>query len=42
MSCATRADRDALLRARVDTGTVQTLDNLHAHLALRVSQEPAL
>jgi uncharacterized protein YndB with AHSA1/START domain len=38
MSCATRADRDALLRARVDAGTVQTLDNLHAHLTLRMSQ----
>ena len=33
MSCATRADRDTLLRARVDAGTVQTLDNLHKHLA---------
>jgi uncharacterized protein YndB with AHSA1/START domain len=33
MLCATRSDRDALLRARVDTGTVQTLDNLHAYLA---------
>ncbi len=38
LSCATRADRDALLRARVDAGTVHTLDNLHAHLALRVTQ----
>lgn len=35
MSCATRADRDALLRARVDAGTVRTLDNLHEHLARR-------
>jgi len=32
MSCGTRADRDALLRARVDAGTVQTLDNLAFHL----------
>ncbi len=32
MSCATRADRDALLRARVDFGTVQTLENLHLYL----------
>ena len=28
MSCASREDRDALLRARVDAGTVQTLASL--------------
>ncbi len=28
MACASQADRDALLRARVDAGTVQTLENL--------------
>ena len=38
MTCTTRADRDALLRARVDAGTVQTLDNLHEHLARRTSR----
>jgi uncharacterized protein YndB with AHSA1/START domain len=38
MSCASRADRDALLKARVDTGTVHTLDNLHVYLAQRALQ----
>jgi uncharacterized protein YndB with AHSA1/START domain len=38
MSCITRADRDALLRVRVDAGTVQTLDNLHEHLARRTAR----
>jgi uncharacterized protein YndB with AHSA1/START domain len=38
MSCASRADRDALLRARVDVGTVRTLDNLHAYLVLHTSR----
>ena len=38
MSCITRADRDALLRVRVDAGTVQTLDNLHEHLARRMAR----
>lgn len=38
MTCTTRADRDALLQVRVDAGTVQTLDNLHEHLARRRSQ----
>jgi uncharacterized protein YndB with AHSA1/START domain len=38
MSCASRADRDTLLRARVDAGTVQTLDNLHVYLTRRASQ----
>ena len=32
MSCASRDDRDALLRARVDAGTMQTLASLEAHL----------
>jgi uncharacterized protein YndB with AHSA1/START domain len=32
MSCDSRGDRDALLRARVDVGTVQTLAGLAAHL----------
>jgi uncharacterized protein YndB with AHSA1/START domain len=40
MSCATPADRDALLRARVDAGTVQTLDNLEAHLVPRLPSDP--
>jgi uncharacterized protein YndB with AHSA1/START domain len=38
MACASRADRDALLQARVDAGTVQTLDNLHAYLVLHAAQ----
>lgn len=32
MTAASAADRDALLRHRVDVGTMQTLDNLAAHL----------
>jgi uncharacterized protein YndB with AHSA1/START domain len=32
MLSATREDRDALLRARVDSGTVQTLENLDSYL----------
>lgn len=38
MSCASRADRDALLKARVDKGTVDTLDNLHEYFAQRALQ----
>ena len=41
MSCATAADRDALLRARVDAGTLLTLDNLEAHLGRLLPPEPA-
>ncbi len=33
MAAASRADRDALLRHRVDLGTIQTLEHLAAHLA---------
>ena len=32
IECASRADRDALLKMRVDVGTAQTLDNLAEHL----------
>ena len=32
IECATRADRDALLKMRVDVGTTQTLDNLAEYL----------
>jgi uncharacterized protein YndB with AHSA1/START domain len=32
MECASAADRDALLKGRVDAGTVQTLDNLATYL----------
>lgn len=32
MLCVTADDRDSLLRARVDAGTLLTLDNLDAHL----------
>ncbi|MEO5590779.1 MAG: SRPBCC domain-containing protein [Gemmatimonadaceae bacterium] len=38
MTCATRADRDALLRARVDAGTIQSLNNLHSYLANAAAQ----
>ena len=31
IECASQADRDALLRMRVDVGTAQTLDNLAEH-----------
>jgi uncharacterized protein YndB with AHSA1/START domain len=31
MTCASRADRDALLAMRVDVGTARTLDNLAAY-----------
>ncbi len=34
IECASRADRDALLRMRVDVGTTQTLDNLAEHLKI--------
>jgi Uncharacterized conserved protein len=33
MTCQSRADRDALLRMRVDAGTVRTLENLNEFLA---------
>ena len=33
VTCQSKADRDALLRMRVDAGTVQTLENLDAFLA---------
>jgi uncharacterized protein YndB with AHSA1/START domain len=33
ITCASRADRDALLRMRVDQGTVRSLENLDAFLA---------
>ena len=33
MTAASPADRDALLRHRVDRGTIQTLEHLAAHLA---------
>jgi uncharacterized protein YndB with AHSA1/START domain len=33
IACASAADRDALLKMRVDRGTVRTLDNLAAHLS---------
>ena len=33
MTCQSMADRDALLRMRVDAGTVRTLENLNAFLA---------
>jgi uncharacterized protein YndB with AHSA1/START domain len=32
IACHSRADRDALLKMRVDVGTVRTLENLAAHL----------
>jgi uncharacterized protein YndB with AHSA1/START domain len=32
IACATAKDRDAMLQMRIDQGTVQTLDNLAAHL----------
>lgn len=32
IACHSMADRDALLKMRVDVGTVRTLDNLAAHL----------
>jgi uncharacterized protein YndB with AHSA1/START domain len=32
IACSSKADRDALLKMRVDVGTVRTLDNLAAHL----------
>lgn len=32
IECATKDDRDALLRMRVDAGTAQTLENLAAYL----------
>jgi uncharacterized protein YndB with AHSA1/START domain/pimeloyl-ACP methyl ester carboxylesterase len=32
IECRSRADRDALLKMRVDVGTVRTLDNLAEHL----------
>jgi uncharacterized protein YndB with AHSA1/START domain len=32
IECASRADRDALLRLRIDVGTAQTLDNLAQYL----------
>jgi uncharacterized protein YndB with AHSA1/START domain len=34
IECASRADRDALLKMRVDVGTAQTLDNLAEHLSI--------
>ena len=33
ISCASKADRDALLAMRVDAGTARTLDNLAEYLA---------
>ncbi len=33
MTCASKSDRDALLRVGVDAGTVQTLENLHDYLS---------
>ena len=42
MSCASRADRDALLRARVDAGTVQTLASLDAHLRQQARDSAAI
>ena len=33
IACASREDRDFLLRMRVDAGTLRTLDNLERHLA---------
>jgi uncharacterized protein YndB with AHSA1/START domain len=39
IACASREDRDFLLRMRVDAGTVQTLDNLERHLAASGSRE---
>jgi len=33
ITCQSKADRDALLRMRVDAGTVQTLENLEVFLA---------
>jgi uncharacterized protein YndB with AHSA1/START domain len=33
ITCHSKGDRDALLRMRVDAGTVQTLENLNAFLA---------
>jgi uncharacterized protein YndB with AHSA1/START domain len=41
MTCASAADRDALLEARVDAGTITTLDNLHRHLAARRPSSPS-
>jgi uncharacterized protein YndB with AHSA1/START domain len=32
IACASRADRDALLKMRIDVGTTRTLDNLDAYL----------
>jgi uncharacterized protein YndB with AHSA1/START domain len=32
IECQSRADRDALLAMRIDTGTMQTLENLDAYL----------
>ena len=36
IACATAKDRDAMLQMRIDQGTVQTLDNLAAHLHERI------
>jgi hypothetical protein len=32
IACESRADRDALLKMRVDAGTARTLDNLEEYL----------
>jgi uncharacterized protein YndB with AHSA1/START domain len=32
IACTSKADRDALIKMRVDVGTVRTLENLAAHL----------
>jgi uncharacterized protein YndB with AHSA1/START domain len=32
IECGSRADRDALLAMRIDTGTIQTLERLDAYL----------
>jgi uncharacterized protein YndB with AHSA1/START domain len=40
IACASGADRDALLRARVDAGTVRTLENLAVHLARQRDSHP--
>lgn len=39
MTAASPADREALLRHRVDAGTVQTLENLAAHLATTTAHD---
>jgi len=39
MECARKEDRDAMLRMRIDVGTVQTLSNLGEYLGTRGEQQ---